>query len=146
MLAGAKLIAAEMRREIGHYQDAEGDFPAWRKLAPSTLAKKRAKGQSPPDNPLKASGAMRDAVGGSVDDDGLKAVAGAKESPTRDGSLGPVAVWQEKGTRGPHPGADGYHVTPRSFIARSAYRRGPEATKLIGKKIIEAIAGVRIDD
>lgn len=146
MLAGAKLIAAEMRREVGHYQDAEGDLPAWRKLAASTLAKKRAKGQAPPDNPLEASGAMRDAIGGSAADDGMKAAAGAKESPTHDGSLGPVALWDEKGTRGPHAGGDGYHVPPRSFVARSAYRRGPEATKLIGKRIIEAIAGVRIDD
>lgn len=146
MQMGAELIATEMRREIGRYQDADGPFPAWRKLAPRTLADKRRRNEAPPDNPLKASGSMQEAVGASTQDDGRKSVAGVKASRSRDGTLAPVAVWQERGTKGPHAGEDGFHVPPRSFVARSAYRRGEDAVRLIGREIIGAIAGVRIDD
>lgn len=135
MLLGARVISREMKREIGHYQRGDGEFEDWPKLASSTLRQKRRKGQSPPDNPLKATGAMRDAIGESVTDDGFEAVAGAKASASRDGTPAPVAAWQNDGT------ANG-HVPARNFVGRAAYREGEKAVAEIAGAIMAGLFGV----
>lgn len=125
--AAAKIIAQEARDEIGTYQGAAGPFAAWAPLADSTLngwrghPGKIAMGFAPPDNPLLATGDMRDSIGYSVE--GLKAVIGSTD---------PVAVFQELGTS---------KMPARSFLGGAAFRKAEAAAKAIGKAVAYELAG-----
>jgi phage gpG-like protein len=85
---------------------------------------------APPDNPLLASGAMRDSIGVKVDGD-------AAQIGTND----QVAIWQNQGTsaRGV-PYDKGVSVTPgvtaREFIARSAFRMRKRAAFAVALPVL----------
>lgn len=121
MERAAVLVERAAKAEIGHYQDGAGQFAGWRDLAPSTLVEKEQLGYSPPDNPLLREGDLRDSIEHTVHDWDYAVV----------GSNSDVALWQELGTHGPHPGADGYHVPPRSFLGIAGVRNAEKVAEIL---------------
>lgn len=71
----AQAIEDNAKRRLGHYQQAVDAFPAWQTLAVSTQAERVAAGYTP-DDPLLASGALRDALTHTVAPDGMSAEIG----------------------------------------------------------------------
>lgn len=131
---GAVIIEREAKREIGHYQDAVGPLPKWKKLAHATLyggvspeghrfPGKVELGYSPPDNPLLRTGAMRDSIRHVV-----RTGPGYSEaeigSRFRGRGGAPIALFQERGTS---------RAPARSFLERAARRKEPEIVKAIGE-------------
>ena len=130
--AGAELIRDEARAEIGTYQRAEtGLFAPWRELADRTKADRLRLGFTEND-PLLRTGDMRDSIHCTI---GTHAAL--------IGSNSDVALWQEMGTEGPHPGMDGYHVSPRHFLGVAAFRKGEQAAALIGQHVAWTLAAQR---
>jgi len=68
-------IEDNAKARLGHYQAAVDAFPAWQQLAASTQQERQAAGYTP-DDPLLASGALRDAITHTVAADGLSAEVG----------------------------------------------------------------------
>jgi phage gpG-like protein len=143
LAAGAKLVADEMRSEIGTYQSGDAGFEDWAPLAKSTLEGwdafggrlegKTERRMAPPDNPLLATGALRKSIGFTVDGD--EAVAGSTD---------PVAVWQDQGTaRRGVPFVKGETQEPgipqREFVARAGFRKAPEVVDAIGAAVIGSL-------
>lgn len=126
----AKHVQQEAKKQIGHYADAAGPFGAWAPLAETTLADKERAGYAPPDNPLLRSGDMRDSIEYTVLP--LEAHVGSNDDK---------AVYQELGTHGPNPGADGYHVPPRSFLGSTAFREKDQIGRMIGFGIVQVLVG-----
>jgi len=71
----AQAIEDNAKARLGQYQSAIDAFPAWQALAASTQAARQAAGYTP-DDPLLASGALRDALTHTVAADGLSAEIG----------------------------------------------------------------------
>ena len=116
----ARIVEAEAKSEIGHYQDAAGSFEGWAELAESTKADRAAKG-FPEDEPLLRTGEMRDGIGHIVE--GNEAVVGSNDDK---------AVWQEFGTG---------RIPPRSFLGGAAVRRGEHVARIIGRECVVALVG-----
>ena len=122
--AGAVLIEAEAKAEIGRYQDAAGPFEKWAELAAATKASRSAAG-FPPNNPLLVTGELLHSIGHRVE--GRKAVVG---------STSDLAVYQEFGTiHAAHP------IPPRSFLGASGFRKGEAAAQAIGEAVAHVVAG-----
>lgn len=123
--AAAKIIQAEAKAEIGHYQDQAGPFSAWRELADRTKADRLRKGFTEND-PLLRTGEMRDSVETTVHATAIGAEAAI-------GSNSQIAEWQELGTS---------KMPPRSFLGGAAVRKGEEATGTILEAIGALVAGL----
>ena len=116
----AKLVEAEAKREVGHYQDAAGPFQAWPELADATKADRLKHGFSEND-PLLRTGEMRDSIGHAIGD---------KEAAI--GSNNDKAVWQELGTSS---------VPPRSFLGAAGVRKSEEVAEILGMAPVIALVG-----
>ena len=126
----AVIVEGEAKREIGHYQQSAGQFPAWPKLKPTTLAEKTRKGFSPPDNPLLRKGDMRDGIGHHVR-------AGPLGGEAEIGSNDPVMIYQNEGT-------DDGHVPARDVFGHAGTRKEEEVVGLLGEAVAVAIGATRI--
>lgn len=122
---GAAIVEADAKARIGQYQDEAGPFPEWRDLAASTIADKQRQGYGVPD-PLLRTGQMRDSIETSVTPSGFTV-----------GSTDPVALYQERGTEGPHAGEDGWHVPPRPFLGPALFTN---AEKVVDAAVEEVAA------
>jgi hypothetical protein len=125
----AKIIEAEAKAEIGHYQGAAGPFKAWEPLSPATLnGFVHENGTVIPgregDDPLLRTGGLRDSIEHQVS--GYVAVVGSND---------PKAVWQELGTSNAV-----YPIPPRSFLGGAAVRKGPEAVVEIAEAVVSVLA------
>lgn len=129
----AKVVEAEAKAEIGHYQGAVGPFAAWAPLAQATQEDRVAQGY-PANEPLLREGTLRDSIKHSVD------VQGPGHGVAVIGSDSPVAVYQELGTRS---------IPPRSFLGGAAMRKAPEVKKIVGHGAVMALlgpgSGVKLD-
>lgn len=115
----AAIIQIEAKAEIGHYQDAAGQFEAWPELADFTKADRIAQGYSEND-PLLRSGKLRDSI---------KRNAGTNEAYV--GSDDDIAVYQELGTE---------TIPARSFLGGAAVRKGDEAVEVLADVLFEHLA------
>lgn len=116
----AEIVEVRAKEILGEYQDDTGPFAPWRELAASTLADKAAHGYPMP-SPLLRTGEMRDSIERTVEP--RRALVGSDSD---------IAMWQELGTHGPNPGADGYHVPPRSFLGAAAFQKEDEVADILG--------------
>ena len=133
----ALMVEREAKAEIGHYQEADGPFPAWEPLSQATLEGfhhpaagwipgKVELGYAPPDNPLLRDGWLRESIGSTVE--GHEAAAGSDDE---------VAVWQELGT----PNAM-YPIPPRSFLGRAGVKKQDAAVDTMAGGVVAALASV----
>lgn len=136
LLSGAKVIQAEARAILGHYQDAVGPFPAWEPLAPVTQTDRAEAGYTPND-PLRVTGAL--AANIEVSADANEAAVGVPHVPVGDGTpgneardIGVVAIVQEFGS--------GW-VPERSFLGRAAYVARDRAAKVVVDIILAELLG-----
>lgn len=143
-----RMVQEEAQHEIGHYQDAEGPFPAWPQLSDSTLfgaydqkgrwhPGKVDMGFSPPDNPLLRTGDLKHAI--ELSYDAMSAVIGVPDEMVGDGShespvrnVGVVAAELEFGTE---------NMPPRSFLGRSMYVCAHEIVSMIGHAVRAGLEG-----
>lgn len=116
----AKIVEAEAKAEIGHYQDAVGPFAGWAELADRTKADRLNAGY-PENEPLLRTGELRDSIGHKVE--GHEAAVGSDLA---------VAEWQELGTS---------RIPPRSFLGGAAVRKTPEVVEVIGEGAVIGLAG-----
>lgn len=120
MTRAAKIIEAEAKREIGHYQGQIGPFIAWPELADSTKDDRVRQGFTEND-PLLRTGGLRDSISHAVGD--REAAVGSNDDK---------AVWQELGTR---------TIPPRSFLGGAAMRKGPDVARTLGAAPVIALVG-----
>jgi len=141
--AAARIISTEIKGEIGHKQTGDAGFDDWPDLAPGTLEGwdtpqgrlegKIERGFAPPENPLLATGAMRDSIGERFGEDSASI-----------GTDDPVAIYQNEGTekRGV-PFQTGETTTPgipaRNFVGRAGFRSAPDAVEAIGAAVVGAL-------
>ena len=116
----ARLIEAEAKAELGHYQDAAAPFPGWAELSDVTKADRVQQGFSENEPGLR-NGEMRDSI---------KHQVGDKESVV--GSDDEKLVWFELGTS---------KQPPRSVLGIAAVRNVEKVAHAIGGSVAHAIAG-----
>ncbi len=107
---GAKILQADMERQLGHYQGPVGYFPGWAPLAESTLAEHAAAGAG--DTPLVLHGGLYGSISHEVQSH--EAVVG---------STSDIAVYQELGTAA---------IPPRPFVGPAGFRNAEKIAKLFG--------------
>ena len=125
------IIETEAKAEIGTYQGEIGEIPEWAPLAHVTLygAKDWSFNGKIPlgyataenHNPLLRTGGLRDSISHEVE--GNRVVVGSRSE---------VALDQEMGTPS---------IPARSFLGGALFRKAPEAAKLIGLRVSNAIGG-----
>lgn len=120
----ARLIEANAKSRIGHYQGEEGGFPAWADLADSTESEKAKLGY-PVDAPLLREGDLRDSIEHEVNGSlrHLEAIIGSKSD---------IAEYQEFGTD---------RIPPRPFIGPAAFSQKHKIQKILGEALIEGLVG-----
>jgi len=134
--AGAAIIQAEAKAQIGHYmEEAAGPFAPWPELADKTK-EDRLRLKYTENDPLLRDGTLRDNIDRIVI--GREAAVGVPHGPTSESSghsvdIGDVAIWQELGTNS---------IQPRSFLGSSAVRKTPEVVEAISAAIVRHIAGL----
>lgn len=116
----SKIIEADAKSQIGHYQDAVGGFPAWAELADSTEAEKAKLGY-PVDAPLLREGDLRESITHEVGHG--DAVIGSKSS---------IAEYHEFGTE---------TIPPRPFIGPAAFKSKDKIERILGQAIVEGLIG-----
>lgn len=116
----ARIVKAEAKREIGHYQDEAGPFQKWAELADSTK-RQRARLGFPENEPLLRTGEMRDSIEHRVGD--REAVVGSDSE---------IAEYQELGTQ---------KIPPRSFLGGAAFRKAEDVAKELGRSVTMALVG-----
>ena len=116
----AKIVEAEAKREIGHYQNQAGPFTTWPELADRTQNERSKAGFSPNDPGLR-SGQMRDSIEHKVGD--LEAVVGSNDDHL---------VWFELGTN---------KQPPRSVLGMAAVHKGAEVAHVIGQGVVKSLVG-----
>jgi hypothetical protein len=131
---GGEIIKAEIRAELGEYQNGDAGFEDWQELSPVTIADKAAEGFDVP-SPLKRTGTMGESF--KVHVEGDEAVVSSND---------PVAVYQNEGTdaKGVRfiPGVSVEPGIPaREFVGRAAFRKTPEVVDAIAIPIVTALAG-----
>ena len=104
MERACRIVEKEAKDSLGTYHRAVGPFPAWAKLADSTVQQRTQQGWEP-DEPLLRLGTMRDSIHHVV-----------KGDVGHVGSDDPIAEYQELGTS-----AAGHPIPPRSFLGRAAF-------------------------
>jgi len=124
----ARLVEAEAKKEIGHYQDEAGQFAAWAELADSTKDDRVRMGYAEND-PLLRTGELRDSIHHAVE------VTGPGQGDAVIGSDSDIAVWQELGTR---------TIPPRSFLGGALVRKSEQVAELLGEGIVKALVGNQV--
>lgn len=120
----ARLIREDARAQIGHYQDAVGNYPAWEPLAESTEDEKARLGYET-EAPLLREGDLRNSFRRSMDGDDAVVI----------GSTDPVMEYHEFGTD---------KMPPRPVIGPAALKKMPEIQALLGTAIAAVIVGQRM--
>lgn len=129
MEKATRIVQAEAKREIGHYQDQAGQFVAWAELADSTIADKERHGYGTPD-PLLRTGDMRDSIERRVEQSGFMGVTKGAVGSNSD-----IAVYQELGTA---------KMPPRSFLGGAAFRKADEVAEVLGAGVVAALVGKEV--
>jgi hypothetical protein len=120
-----QIIEKDAAAQIGHYQDAHGEYPAWAPLAESTEEEKARLG-FPADAPLERTGALKDSFSHEVH--GLEAVVGSTDEKM---------VYHEFGTD---------RMPPRPALGPALFKNRESLSKLLGFATVTAIIeGERAD-
>jgi hypothetical protein len=119
------VVEKEVKAEIGTYQTAVGDFPAWAELADSTKEDRVRQGYTEND-PLLRDGTLRDSVTHEVDADGSKGIVSSDSD---------IAVYQELGTS---------RIPPRPFFGGAAFRKAEHVQAILGTAMVGALAGPEV--
>lgn len=130
MEAGAILVEATAKAEIGHYQREEmGPFEEWAELQDATKQQHIqaiVDGEAAPDasenSPLLVKGDLRDSI--KHESDARQFVVGSESE---------IMVYQELGT------PEG--IPPRPVLGPALYRDSEEVANLIGQAVEDTIAG-----
>lgn len=121
----AKLIKQDARAQIGHYQDAHGNYPAWEQLAESTEDEKARLG-APPDAPLERFGDLKKSFRSTLVGDDEVIV----------GSTDPVMEYHEFGTS---------KMPPRPVLGPALFKNIESIRNLLGFAAMDAvISGQRL--
>lgn len=115
----AQLIEKTAKDEIGHYQPAVGDFPAWPDLAESTLRHHEQMGVG--DTPLLVTGELYASI--EHETHGGEAVIGSKMD---------IAAYQEFGTE---------TIPPRPFMGPAAYVNKEKVERIMAKGVVAGLLG-----
>lgn len=113
--AACRVIERDAKRQIGHYQDEVGGFPAWAELADSTEEEKARLG-FPLGAPLLRTGELRDSIEHEVS--GLEGVVGSKSD---------IAAYQEFGTA---------TIPARPFIGSAAFKSRAAVERILGEALV----------
>ena len=113
-----KLLAQDMRSQIGHYQGAVGNYLEWAELAESTEDEKARVG-APPDAPLLRFGDLAKSFRFSVDGEEVYV-----------GSTDPVMEYHEFGTS---------KMPPRSVIGPALLKNMDTIRDLMGYAVVDAV-------
>lgn len=116
----ADAVRTEARSILGHYQGEDAGTPAWQPLSASTMKSRERQGFSP-NEPLLASGQLRDSIQSS--EDGPEAVVGSAEAR---------AVWQELGTA---------FIPARPFLAKAGARLSEQVGQFMADVAVSHVAG-----
>jgi HK97 gp10 family phage protein len=116
----AKLVEAESKAEIGHYQGEAPPFTAWAELADSTKEDRVKQGFTENDPGLRT-GEMRDSISHAVGD--KEAVVGSNDEKL---------VWFELGTE---------KQPPRSVLGTAAVHKGRQVAEIMGGAVVKALVG-----
>lgn len=122
--SAAKLVEAEIKEEMGHYQGAINGLPEWQQLAERTQTSRAKRGYEP-NNPLVVTGHLRESIKHTVHDDHAEI-----------GSSDPIMAYQEFGT----PDAK-FPIPPRPVVGGSLFRRADDAVKAAVKPTIKLLEG-----
>lgn len=114
-----KVICADARKQIGEYQEAVGEYPAWEPLAESTEDEKARLG-APPDAPLLRYGDLQKSFRGEVINDN-EAIAGSTD---------PVMNYHELGTS---------KMPPRPVLGPAYVKNEKKIQKILGVAVVDAI-------
>lgn len=121
----ARLVEAEAKAEIGHYQAEAAPFVAWAELAQATKDDRAAQG-FPEDEPLLRTGDLRDSISHTVE------MSGAGHGEAVIGSPSEIAVYQELGTQ---------KIPPRSFLGGALVRKTHEVVDMLGHGVTAGLLG-----
>jgi HK97 gp10 family phage protein len=116
-----KIIEKTAKDEIGHYQSAKGNFPAWAALTDSTVADKEKHGYAPPDNPLLRNGSLRKSI--KSETNGLEGIVG---------STSQIMVYHEFGTS---------KMAMRPVIGPAAFVNKKKIHEIIGLAVVSGFYG-----
>lgn len=116
----AQLVEATAKAEIGVYQDAIGNFPAWDELADSTKKDRVSKGFSEND-PLLRSGELQDSISHKTE-----------LVETTIGSTDEVMVYQELGTP---------TIPPRPVLGPAVVRNEHKIRRILGEAAVSGLLG-----
>lgn len=120
-----QIIEKDAAEQIGHYQDAHGEYPAWAPLAESTEEEKARLGY-PADAPLERTGDLKGSFSHEVH--GLEAVVGSTDEKM---------VYHEFGTE---------RMPPRPALGPALFKNRESLSKLLGFATVTAIIeGERAD-
>jgi HK97 gp10 family phage protein len=115
----AKLIKADARAQIGHYQDEVGAYPAWAPLAESTDEDK-ARAGAPADAPLERDGDLKKSFRSNFEGDNAVIV----------GSTDPVMEYHEFSTS---------RMPPRPVLGPALLKNIDAIQELVGASAVDAI-------
>lgn len=121
--AALVVIETAAKDEIGHYQAAIGDFPAWAPLADSTEAEKARLG-APADAPLLRHGAMYASFQHKAE--GLQGIVGSTD---------PTLVYHEFGTS---------KMPPRPVLGPALVKNRDHIQKILANTVFQALCGVQL--
>ncbi|MBY0548721.1 MAG: hypothetical protein K2W95_15735 [Candidatus Obscuribacterales bacterium] len=122
-------VKAQAIANIGHYQNAVGNYPAWAQLAPATLDRKSRYGQGlggNPDTPLYATGKLQRSI---------KYVVHRPSLSVHIGSNVKSIVYTEFGTQ---------DMPPRPLFGPAAMQVMPRFLPMLGAYALAGIGGVSI--
>lgn len=114
----ADAVEKTAKEEIGEYQGATGQFPAWAQLAESTETEKSRLGYLT-NAPLLRDGTLRDSISNEVK--ALEAVIG---------STSDIMVYQEMGTA---------KIPPRPVLGPAAIRNKKKIQHILGEAVAEGL-------
>jgi HK97 gp10 family phage protein len=116
--AAAKIIKTDARAQIGEYQEAVGNYPAWEQLADSTEDEKARLG-APADAPLERFGDLKKSFRSTL----------VSSEEVIIGSTDPVMTYHELGTS---------KMPPRPVLGPALLKHIEEIRKLVGYSTLEA--------
>lgn len=117
------VLENDAKGQIGHYQGAHGDFPAWAPLADSTEREKQRIG-APADAPLLRHGGMYASFGHSIEGhDGVM------------GSTDPTMVFHEFGTS---------KMPPRPVIGPAVVKQRKTVEQILGAALVHGLLGGQV--
>lgn len=111
-----RLVEKDAKDQIGSYQAAIGEFPAWAPLTTATQADRVRQGYSA-DDPLLRDGTLRRSIEHEVSGDSV--VVGSKLD---------IAAFQEFGTK---------TIPPRPFIGPAAVKAKDHVERVFGEAFVE---------